>query len=79
MSHDALVSLLSATALAVSLFTLWFTAMRRGTVRSTRPAFVAFRYDFVDAKVPQAKIFIRTLLTEHRKAWPRDRKPLSCA
>lgn len=62
MTHTVLATVLSASALAVSLFTLWFTAMRRGTVRSTHPAFVAFRYDFVGAKAPQAKIFIRMLL-----------------
>jgi hypothetical protein len=52
----------SAIALVVSLFTLWLTVLRRGTVRSTHPTFVAFRYDFVDKKVPQAKIFFRSLL-----------------
>lgn len=54
--------IVSAIALAVSLFTLWFTIFRRGTVRSTHPSFVAFRYDFVGKKVPQAKIFFRSLL-----------------
>jgi hypothetical protein len=52
----------SVAALALSLFTLWFTVVRRGTVRSTHPSFVAFRYDFVGEKLPQAKIFLRTLL-----------------
>src|SRR3989344_4406048 len=52
----------SLIALAVSLFTLWFTILRRGTVRSTHPSFVAFRYDFVERSVPQAKIFFRSLL-----------------
>jgi hypothetical protein len=54
--------IVSAVALAVSLFTLWFTALRRGAVRSTHPSFIAFRYDFVGKKVPQAKIFFRALL-----------------
>jgi hypothetical protein len=54
--------LVSALALAVSLFTLWFTALRRGTVRCTHPSFIAVRYDFVDKTVPQAKIFFRALL-----------------
>lgn len=54
--------IVSAVALVVSLFTLWFTALRRGTVRSTHPSFIAFRYDFVGKKVPQAKIFFRALL-----------------
>lgn len=31
-------------------------------MRSTHPSFVAFRYDFVGKKVPQAKIFLRALL-----------------
>ncbi|MFP5204430.1 MAG: hypothetical protein ACLGSH_03645 [Acidobacteriota bacterium] len=52
----------SAIALAVSLFTLWFTILRRGTVRSTHPSFIAFRYDFVGKNMPQAKIFLRALL-----------------
>lgn len=54
--------IISAIALAMSLFTLWFTILRRGTVRSTHPAFIAVRYDFVNKSVPQAKIFLRTLL-----------------
>jgi len=54
--------IVSAVALVVSLFTLWFTVLRRGTVRSTHPSFIAFRYDFVGKKVPQAKIFFRALL-----------------
>lgn len=52
----------SVLALGLSLFTLWFTVLRRGTVRSTHPSFVAFCYDFVEKKVPQAKIFLRALL-----------------
>lgn len=54
--------LASVVALALSLFTLWFTILRRGTVRSTHPSFIAVRYDFVGKKVPQAKIFLRALL-----------------
>jgi hypothetical protein len=53
---------ISAVALIVSLFTLWFTAFRRGNVRSTHPSFIALRYDFVGKSVPQAKIFFRALL-----------------
>lgn len=52
----------SSFALGVSLFTLWFTVLRRGSVKSTHPSFIAFRYDFVGKKVPQAKIFLRALL-----------------
>lgn len=52
----------SVIALTVSVFTLWFTILRRGSVRSTHPSFIAFRYDFVEKSVPQAKIFFRALL-----------------
>lgn len=55
-------SIISIIALSLSLFTLWFTILRRGSVRSTHPSFVAIRYDFVGKKVPQAKIFFRALL-----------------
>lgn len=55
-------TIVSVMALVVSLFTAWFTIFRRGTVRSTHPSLVAFRYDFVGQKVPQAKIFLRMLL-----------------
>lgn len=57
----------SLIALVVSLFTLWFTVLRRGTVRSTHPSFIAFRYDFVGTKVPLAKIFLRALLVSTAK------------
>ena len=62
MTFADISPIVSVIALAISLFTLWFTILRRGTVRSTHPLFVAFRYDFVDKKVPQAKIFFRALL-----------------
>ncbi len=54
--------LISAVALVISLFTLWFTSLRRGAVRSTHPSFIAIRYDFIAGKAPQAKIFFRALL-----------------
>ena len=54
--------IVSVVALIVSLFTAWFTIFRRGTVRSTQPTLIAFCYDSVGMKVPQAKIFLRTLL-----------------
>ena len=44
------------------MFTAWFTILRRGTIRSTLPSFIAFRYDFVGKVHPQAKIFLRVLL-----------------
>lgn len=53
---------ISVTALLLSLFTLWFSVLRRGDVRSTHPSFIAFKYDFVDEPVPQAKIVMRALL-----------------
>ena len=62
MAFPDISPLVSVIALAVSLFTLWFTILRRGTIRSTHPSFIAFRYDFVGKKVPQAKIFFRALL-----------------
>lgn len=62
MAFADISPVVSLIALAVSLFTLWFTILRRGIVRSTHPSFVAFRYDFVEKSVPQAKIFFRSLL-----------------
>lgn len=62
MTLSLLSPIVSVIALAVSLFTLWFTILRRGTVRSTHPAFIAVRYDFVNKTVPQAKIFLQALL-----------------
>ena len=44
------------------MLTAWFTVFRRGNVHSTRPSFIAIRYDFVADKPPQAKVFLRTLL-----------------
>ena len=52
----------SVAALAVSLLTAWFTILRRGSVRCTRPSFIAVRYDFVGKSVPQAKVLIRAML-----------------
>jgi hypothetical protein len=59
---ELLSPIISLIALCISLFTAWFTILRRGTVRSTRPSFIAFRYDFVGKLHPQAKIFLRALL-----------------
>jgi hypothetical protein len=64
---DILSPVVSAIALAISIYTLWFTILHRGTVRSTHPSFIAFRYDFVGTKVPLAKIFLRTLLVSTAK------------
>jgi hypothetical protein len=55
-------SIILIIALVVSLFTAWFTIFRRGSVRSTHPSFVAFRYDFLDKPFALAKVFLRTLL-----------------
>lgn len=54
--------IVSVVALIVSLFTAWFTIFRRGTVCSTHPSLIAFCYDSVGMKFPQAKIFLRILL-----------------
>lgn len=59
---ERLSPIISFIALCISLFTLWFTILRRGTIHSTRPSFIAFRYDFVGKVHPQAKIFLRSLL-----------------
>jgi hypothetical protein len=54
--------IVSIVALSVSLLTAWFTILRRGSVRSTRPSFIAIRYDFVGKAAPQAKVFLRSML-----------------
>lgn len=59
--------IVASIALAVSLFTLWFTVLRRGTVRSTHPSLIAFRYDLIGTNAPLAKIFLRTLLFSSAK------------
>ncbi|WP_299618254.1 hypothetical protein [Pelagibius sp.] len=59
---EYIAPVVSVLALLISLFTLWFSVVRRGRVCSTHPSFIAFRYDFVGKKVPQAKIFLRSLL-----------------
>jgi hypothetical protein len=61
---------ISILALCVSVFTAWFTILRRGSVCSTHPSFIAVRYDFVDTKPAQAKIFLRTLLfSTGKRGW----------
>jgi hypothetical protein len=62
MALEYVSPVVSVAALGISLFTLWFTGLRRGEVRSTHPSFIAIRYDFVGKKAPQAKIFHRALL-----------------
>jgi len=62
MSLAILSPLVSIVALGLSLFTLWFTVLRRGSIRCTRPSFVAIRYDFVNKPLAQAKVFFRALL-----------------
>ena len=53
---------ISVAAFLVSLFNLWFSVLRRGTICSTHPSFIAIRYDFVGRRVPLAKVFARPLL-----------------
>lgn len=62
MSLTDLSPIVSIVALGLSLFTLWFTVLRRGSIRCTRPSFVAIRYDFVNKPQAQAKVFFRALL-----------------
>lgn len=67
---EQLAPYISILALCISAFTAWFTILRRGSVRSTHPSFIALRYDFVDKKLPQAKIFLRTLLfSTGKRGW----------
>ena len=58
---DNIARAISVAALITSAVTVWLTLFRRGTVRMTKPAFIAFSYDIVGNK-PKAKIFIRSLL-----------------
>jgi hypothetical protein len=62
MSNADLSSAISVIALAVSLFTLWFTVLRRGSIRSTHPSFVVIKYDFAGNPLAQAKVFFRSLM-----------------
>lgn len=55
-------TIIAIASLCISLFTAWFTIFHRGTVKCTRPTFIAFLYDFVQKSQPQAKIFLRALL-----------------
>lgn len=60
---DIVSLIVSVIALSASLFTLWFTILRRGSVCCTRPSYLAFTYDFLNGQeIPYAKIFLRTLL-----------------
>ncbi len=62
MSLTYISPIVSVIALSISLFTLWYSILRRGTIHSTNPLFVAILYDFAKEKNPNAKIFLRTLL-----------------
>jgi hypothetical protein len=53
------VSIFSAV---VSIFTTWSSLFRRGKIRLTKPAFIAFCYDVVDGGRQHPKILIRALL-----------------
>lgn len=67
---DIMSPTVSIVALGVSLATAWLTFFRRGSVHGTHPSFLAFRYDFVGKKVPQAKVFVRTLLfSTGKRGW----------
>jgi hypothetical protein len=63
MLLEHLSPVISVIALIVSLFTAWFTILRRGSLRSTHPSLLAFCYEIGPGEsVPLAKIFLRTLL-----------------
>lgn len=54
---------ISVLALAISFVTAWLTFFRRGTVKMTRPTFIAFAWDTSPGqKTSFPKVFIRTLL-----------------
>ncbi len=55
---------ISIVALAVSVMTAWFTLLRRGTVRMTKPTIVFFGPDGVSHNgVPaKSKVFLRSLV-----------------
>lgn len=59
---ESISPVVSIIALAVSLFTFWFTILRCGSVCGTHPSFITFRYDSLDKPVAQARISLRTLL-----------------
>lgn len=55
--------IVSIIALVVSLFTAWFTILRRGSVRSTQPSLIVLKYEIGPGDaVPLAKVFLRSLL-----------------
>jgi hypothetical protein len=70
MSSADFSSAISVIALAVSLFTLWFTVLRHGSIRCKRPSFVAIKYDFVDKPQAQAKVVFRAVLFSTGKRGP---------
>lgn len=51
---------ISILALSVSTLTLWFTLLRRGKLKMTKPTVIFFGYDFTPNATP--KVFLRTLL-----------------
>lgn len=52
--------LISCCSLIISAITFWFTLLRKGNLKMTRPTFIAFGFD--DANKKEPKIFLRTLL-----------------
>jgi len=57
---DVVSTAISVISLTISGVTLWFTLLRRGRLRMTKPTLVFFGYDFEPRVAP--KIFLRTLL-----------------
>jgi hypothetical protein len=60
MAHISIV--ISILSLCLSGVIAWLTLFSRGTLRLTRPAFIAFCYDIGRNHAPLPKIFIRALL-----------------
>jgi hypothetical protein len=54
--------IISILAFLLSATVAWLSLFRRGTLKMTKPSFIAFAYDVDPDSKPSAKIFIRSLL-----------------
>ena len=59
---DPISMTIAVAALGVSVLTSWANLLRRGSIRLTKPAFIAFCYDVGGDGRIQPKVFIRALL-----------------
>jgi hypothetical protein len=60
---EPLSTSISLAALMISGVTAWFTLVRRGTIRMTKPAFVAFAYYTPrPGRLAIPKFFLRALI-----------------